>query len=236
MEKYDREKLTKCNGQDEQPMLVVFDGKVYDVSGSPKWKNGKHMARHSAGTDLTVDLKAAPHGPEVFDKFEQVGVFVETECAIDTVDNAPYPLNWLYKNFPIIKRHAHPVSVHFPIAFMLGSCLFCLLYLFFKQPAFESTAFHLILLGTVTAPFSIITGLQSWWLYYGLKVSPYILIKLIGGPLLIVIGAIASILHLANPNVLIEGGFASAYFILIAINVPLAMGIGAVGGQMTFPD
>lgn len=235
MDKYDPEKLEKGNGQDGNPTLVAFMGNVYDLGSSPKWKNGKHMMRHSAGHDLTTEIKAAPHGPEVFESFELVGNYAADAQADGPV--APWPLSWIYSTFPIVKRHAHPVTVHFPIAFMLGSCLFALLYLFTGTAAFDNTAFHLVVLGTLTAPFAMVTGLQSWWLYYGLKRTGGISFKLIGGPVLMILGGAASLLHLNTPTILMDGGsMAAVYFVLLAINVPLAGTLGFVGGQMTFPD
>jgi len=44
-------------------------------SGSPKWKDGRHFGKHQAGTDLTEDLKKAPHGPEVLEKITLIGPF-----------------------------------------------------------------------------------------------------------------------------------------------------------------
>ena len=68
-----RRKLSLNNGQDNDTIWVAYDGKVYDVTESRLWRNGKHY-EHWAGQDLTEELKDAPHGIGVFDRFQCVGV------------------------------------------------------------------------------------------------------------------------------------------------------------------
>jgi len=235
METFDRERLAENDGREGRRSLVAVKGKVYDVSASLKWKGGRHMMRHDAGRDLSVDIKAAPHGLEVFEDLEPVGVF---EPGGDP--NAPqpfWPFSWVYEKFPMVKRHAHPFAVHYPIAFFLGSVLFCLMYLITRNASFETSSFYLVALATLTAPFSVLSGIQSWWLYYGLKRTAGITVKLIGGPALILIGAIVSILRAANPQILIDGGIAAwIYAILLFATMPLVLTLGYIGGEMTFPD
>ena len=55
----------------------LYEGKVYDVSGSFLWKGGKHQVLHQAGQDLTEVLKDAPHGPELLKRFRVVGTINE---------------------------------------------------------------------------------------------------------------------------------------------------------------
>jgi len=61
------------NGQDHEEIWISFAGKVYDVTSSRLWKNGKHY-EHWAGQDLTTELKDAPHGLHVFDRFRCIGI------------------------------------------------------------------------------------------------------------------------------------------------------------------
>jgi predicted heme/steroid binding protein len=53
-------------------VTVVYRGKVYDVTGSRLWPEGKHARRHDAWQDLTGALAGAPHGPEVLERFTLV--------------------------------------------------------------------------------------------------------------------------------------------------------------------
>ncbi|MBN1423421.1 CopD family protein [Candidatus Fermentibacteria bacterium] len=58
--------LPSYDGQDGRPAYVLFRDVVYDVTNSPKWKDGGHFRKHGAGRDLTKAIEGAPHGDEVF--------------------------------------------------------------------------------------------------------------------------------------------------------------------------
>lgn len=73
MNSYSRQQLALRNGHDKPEIWVAFEGKIYDVSNSRLWRNGKHY-EHWAGQDLTDELKDAPHTRAVFEKFEVIGV------------------------------------------------------------------------------------------------------------------------------------------------------------------
>lgn len=66
-----RAQLALRNGQDKPEVWIAFQGKVYDVTTSRLWKNGKHY-EHWAGQDLTDELQDAPHTEEVFKKFQLI--------------------------------------------------------------------------------------------------------------------------------------------------------------------
>ncbi|MEN7550191.1 cytochrome b5 domain-containing protein [Rapidithrix thailandica] len=72
MKSYTKQQLALRNGNDREEIWCAFQGKIYDVSRSKLWRNGKHY-EHWAGQDLTEELKDAPHNANVFDKFEVVG-------------------------------------------------------------------------------------------------------------------------------------------------------------------
>lgn len=69
---YTRSQLALRNGQDMPEIWVAFKGIIYDVTSSKMWRNGKHY-EHWAGQDLTEELADAPHGDNVFEKFDVVG-------------------------------------------------------------------------------------------------------------------------------------------------------------------
>ena len=69
---YNPSQLALRNGQDKEEIWVAYKGKIYDVSKSKLWRNGKHY-EHWAGQDLTEELKDAPHNANVFDKFKIIG-------------------------------------------------------------------------------------------------------------------------------------------------------------------
>ena len=72
---YTRSQLALRNGQDKPEVWVAYKGKIYDVTKSRLWRDGKHY-EHWAGQDLTDELKDAPHLDTVFDKFDVIGKLV----------------------------------------------------------------------------------------------------------------------------------------------------------------
>ncbi|UCS94206.1 cytochrome b5 [Echinicola marina] len=75
MKSYTKQQLALRNGQDKPEIWVAYKGRIYDVSSSRLWRNGKHY-EHWAGQDLTDELPDAPHTENVFDKFETIGQLV----------------------------------------------------------------------------------------------------------------------------------------------------------------
>ena len=71
--KISRRQLSLRNGQDHEQIWISYKNKVYDVTESRLWKNGKHY-EHWAGQDLTHELPDAPHTEEVFLRYKQIGV------------------------------------------------------------------------------------------------------------------------------------------------------------------
>jgi predicted heme/steroid binding protein len=74
MRTFSREELSACNGKDGAPAYVAFEGKVYNLSRSFLWQRGRHQVTHLAGIDYTGSLGAAPHGPDLLDRFQVVGL------------------------------------------------------------------------------------------------------------------------------------------------------------------
>ncbi|OEK03108.1 cytochrome b5 [Roseivirga sp. 4D4] len=72
---YTKAQLALRNGQDKDDIWVAYQGKIYDVTHSKLWKNGKHY-EHWAGQDLTDELPDAPHTESVFERFKVIGVLV----------------------------------------------------------------------------------------------------------------------------------------------------------------
>jgi predicted heme/steroid binding protein len=98
-------------------VYIAYDGKVYDVSESKLWKTGAHMMRHESGEDLTADIGGAPHDTEVLERFPQVGILKPEKDPMD--EHIPDVLLAVFRMIPMLRRHPHPMTVHFPIAFMM---------------------------------------------------------------------------------------------------------------------
>ena len=75
---YTRSELALRNGQDRPEIWIAWDGKIYDVTESRLWKNGKHY-EHWAGQDLTEELADSPHGRRVFEGREPIGILEKKE-------------------------------------------------------------------------------------------------------------------------------------------------------------
>lgn len=72
------EQLLEYNGGNGNPAYVVYNGKVYDVSHSFLWAEGKHQMSHWAGEDLTDSYGRSPHSFEnMLAPYPIVGIFVQ---------------------------------------------------------------------------------------------------------------------------------------------------------------
>ena len=77
MRKLTPEELSRCNGKDGAPIYIAYKSKVYDVSRSFLWKQGRHQVLHAAVADLTGELDAAPHGADLLERFPVVGILID---------------------------------------------------------------------------------------------------------------------------------------------------------------
>ncbi len=75
MKEFTPEELATYDGKEGRPAYTAYQGKVYDISGSPFWEDGMHFD-HPSGKDLAEGMSSAPHGDEVFEDFAQVGVLI----------------------------------------------------------------------------------------------------------------------------------------------------------------
>jgi len=228
MKELTSEELASFNGKGGKPVYIAFEGKVYDVSQSPLWSSGLHMNRHPSGKDLSGEISAAPHGTEVFERYPLVGTL--KKGAPEELKHLPPVLQNLLQRFPMARRHPHPVLVHFPIAFLIGSSLFVLLYILFQKRSFELTSFYLLVLGAVASPFAMATGLLTWWINYRGKLTYFVKRKIQLSILLLVFEIVLIFWRTSTPAV-----SSPIYFILMLLLTPVVFLLGYYGGQMTFP-
>lgn len=233
MREFDDESIKEFNGKDGKPVYVAHQGKVYDVSASRFWKTGLHMKRHPSGKDLTADIAAAPHGPDVLERYPQVGLLKKGRTAERPM---PAGLENLLKSYPILRRHPHPMVVHFPIVFMFSTMLFNLLYLLSGYRPFEVTALHCLGGGVLFTPVGIFTGFFTWWLNYSAKPTRGIRIKIYCSLVLLVLSLAAFIWRIASPEVLLSFGGGSLGYLILIFSLPVLVSIiGWYGAKMTFP-
>jgi len=232
MKEFDLEELAKFNGEDGKPVYVALHGKVLDVSDSRLWKGGVHMKRHHAGRDLTTDIKGAPHGPEMLARFPQVGL-LRREAPERAI---PEAVSSLIRRFPMLRRHPHPMTVHFPIVFMFSTTIFNLIYLITGIKSFEITALHCLGSGVLFTIVAITTGLYTWWLNYMAKPVRAVVIKKRVSIIMLVIALVAFIWRILAPDISDSSGIGSIlYFLLVLSLFPLVTVIGWFGASLTFP-
>jgi predicted heme/steroid binding protein/uncharacterized membrane protein len=233
MKKFNADSLAEHNGENGRPVYIAHKGRIFDVSGSKLWKTGTHMKRHRAGCDLTIDIKAAPHDIDLLERYPQVGILEEDAPADIRV---PAPLEKLMARFPMLRRHPHPMTVHFPIVFMTAAPFFTILYLATGQAAFETTAFHCLGGGVLFTLVAVSTGLYTWWLNYFAKPARAVKIKLKISPLLFGGSLAAFIWRFLDPRVMTDlYGWGHIYLLLVISLFPMVVVIGWFGAQLTFP-
>jgi predicted heme/steroid binding protein/uncharacterized membrane protein len=233
MKEFDADELAGFNGENGKPAYIVYDGKVYDVSESKLWRKGQHMNRHRSGNDLTGDMQAAPHDASVLERFPQVGVFKKEVAEEQAI---PQPIAWLINRFPFLRRHPHPMTVHFPIAFVLSTTFFNILYLATGVKSFEITALHCLAGGILFTVVGIVTGIYTWWLNYMAKPLTAVKIKLPLTLTMLAVEVIIFIWRLLTPGILDAIHWGSViYFLLVLSLLPMIVVIGWYGASMTFP-
>jgi predicted heme/steroid binding protein/uncharacterized membrane protein len=219
MREMDGQELKRMNGKEGNPVYVGFQGKVYDVTESSLWNTGVHMARHAAGQDLTAEMEAAPHGPEVLDKFPQVGILKKSGPSAH-VKPLPSFLQKAFDRYPLLRRQPHPMTVHFPIAFLMATPLFLVLYALTRNSSFETA-----------------TGFFAWWVNYGAILTTQVKYKIFLSIVLCVVEGILAIWRVLDPLIIIQSGnLWWIYAILIFCLVPLVTILGHIGGKMVFPS
>jgi len=228
----DIDELAENNGKDGKPVYIVHDGKIYDVSGSNLWKTGTHMKRHLSGTDLTVEIGAAPHGTEVLDRYPQVGILKKK----DRPEEKKTVLEPLFNRWPILRRHPHPMTVHFPIAFMLAAPVFTLLHLATGMASLETTAFHCLGAGLLFTPLVMATGFTSWWVNYMGKPLRAVSIKMFTSFAMLVLSAVLFCWRALTPDIVTAFRTSSVIYLLLILALsPMVAVIGWNGAKLTFP-
>ncbi len=233
MKEFDADELAGFNGENDNPTYIAYDGKVYDVSESKLWRQGQHMNRHRSGGDLTRDMQAAPHESNVLERYPQVGIFKKVAVEEQAI---PQPIAWLINRFPFLRRHPHPMTVHFPIVFVFSTTFFNVLYLITGVKSFELTALHCLAGGILFTIVAITTGIYTWWLNYMAKPLKAVKIKLPLAIIMLVNEVVIFIWRIMIPAVLDSVHIGSIIYILLVLSlVPMITVIGWYGASMTFP-
>jgi predicted heme/steroid binding protein/uncharacterized membrane protein len=232
MQEFDIAELEKFDGNNGRPVYVAYKGKVYDVSSSKLWKNGLHMKRHHAGNDLTADIQGAPHEPDVLEKYPQIGTLKKEVEELEI----PRPLARLLEKVPMLRRHPHPMTVHFPIVFAFSTTVFNILYLVTGIKSLEITALHCLGAGVLFTAVAIATGLYTWWINYMAKPLKAVKVKLPLSIILLVTQIIAFVWRLNIPDVIDSIQGANIIYLLLVLSFfPMVVVMGWFGAFLTFP-
>lgn len=233
MREFKPEELAKANGKEGNPIYVAHQGKVYDLSASVRWKGGLHMGRHQAGSDLSTAITAAPHTPEVLARFPQVGMLKERATLARTL---PSGIVGVLGHFPILRRHPHPMVVHFPIALTFATAVFTVLCLLTGVRSFETTSFHCLGGAILFTPVAMVTGWFTWWLNYLSRPMKAVTVKVWCSCALLSLQMILFAWRIASPSLMsIPSGSRLLYVALVLGLLPLISIIGWYGAIMTFP-
>jgi uncharacterized membrane protein len=148
----------------------------------------------------------------------------------------PKPIAWLLETNPFFRRHPHPMTVHFPIVFMLSCPVFNLLYLVTGIGSFETTALHCLGGGILFSVVAISTGFLTWWYNYSGKKMKPVAVKIPLSLALFVLAVAVFVWRLRLPNVMDNlQGTNAIYFILVLSFIPIISIVGWYGASLTFP-
>jgi uncharacterized membrane protein len=167
------------------------------------------------------------------ERYPQVGILQKDNHLQREI---PKFLSIIIDRFPMLKRHPHPMTVHFPIVFIVSATIFNILYLIFGHKSFEVTAFHCLVGGIISTPVAILTGFYTWWLNYMSKPIRAVIIKRWASVILLTIELIAFIWRLTVPDILYSFGAGSIVYLLLVFSLfPIVSIIGWFGAELTFP-
>ena len=232
MKEFNEAELAKYNGENGNPIYITYKNKVYDVTESKLWRTGLHMKRHHAGQDLTADIQGAPHEPDVLDRYPQVGTLKKKVVE----QHIPTALSWLLERVPMLRRHPHPMTVHFPIVFAFCATTFNILYLVTGIKSMETTALNCLAAGILFTAVAIATGLYTWWLNYLARPLKAAKVKIPLSLILLVTQIIAFIWRINVPEVMDSIRGANIIYLLLVLSLfPMVVVIGWFGAHLTFP-
>lgn len=244
---FTEEDLVRFNGENGSPVYIAYEGRVFDVTASRYWRGGTHMKRHPAGRDLTSEMSAAPHDLSVLDRFPQIGVLAPAAKPATGRSPAalfsrrergalPASLEAFLQRHPFFRRHPHPMTVHFPIVFMIFSPLFTVLYLATGFAGFEVTAVNCLAAGLLFCLIVIPTGLFTWWVNYAAQPTRPVTIKIVVSSAMSLDGLAALVWRLSDPAVVTgRAGASIPWLILEFLLLPMVVLVAWYGASLTFP-
>lgn len=224
-----KDDFQQFNGKDGTPAYIACKSHIYNVSTNKHWKNGNHMNRHMAGEDLTDAFYGAPHGEDVLERLEKVGM-LEESIESSRADDRTEALRDLYRKF-----HPHPMLIHFPIGALFLGAVLQFLFLITRNFSFENAAFYAVVFGTLFELPAVASGIISWWLNYGLTVTSIFKNKLIFSIILLVISCFIVVTRFCIADISFQVNiFSLIYNIAIFSSIIVLVILGYYGGKITW--
>lgn len=255
-----KDELKKYNGKDGMPAYIGYKGKVYDVTDSDFWKNGKHMGRFQAGEDLTDSIDLSPHGEKNIFRMKEIDVLEgesnssmdqnplnnKSETIFNDLDKKLIARRKWYK-----KNHPHPISVHFPIG-IFGFAFFTQVLSFFANGVLANSltiaSFFATTIAVIFLIPAILSGGLSFYINYSGFANTQLKNKIIFSIILLITGALT--IFFGKSELSAAGFFSgqsemlastsynrlkSVYSAFTLINFAIVTFIGYNGGKLTWP-
>ena len=129
----------------------------------------------------------------------------------------------------------HSISAHFTNTLYPVAILFLVLYYFTARDSFRNTYFYLMVLATLIAPVTYLTGIIEWkQKFKGAKVKVFVR-KYSYGLVLLGLGTLCTLWYYVDPWIVIDkGGWHIPFIILNFSILPLAVYLGYLGGKLVY--
>lgn len=215
--------LRKYDGKEGRPAYTAFDRKVYDVSGSSMWLEGRHSERHSAGEDLTERMINAPHDEDVLSRFPVVGELVPEQFKSRFVKT-------------LQRMHLHPMVVHFSEACPMLAALFVFIYIFVvRSSVIEEASFYMLILGFFSSIGCMLTGFFSWIVGYEKTLTSTFSRKIQASILLTALILFVFVWRSIEPAALTHlDRLTPIYVGVVFLMVPVVVVLGHYGGKIVY--
>ena len=133
------------------------------------------------------------------------------------------------------RRHAHPISVHFPNGVLPVALMMFLLAWIFDAATPATAGFYNIVFVTLSLPIVIFTGFLDWERKYKKALTPMFQIKIVAAAVVFAACVISLFWYLIDPGVV--GSPQGWLFILLNGVAVAAAGVaGHIGGKLVFKD
>lgn len=121
----------------------------------------------------------------------------------------------------------HPALTHIPMGMVIGCFFFGLAALFTKNTSFLKSALHCSIVGLLFIIPTIIAGFLDWQYFFGATMSVFIIIKF-------VLAFALTILLAYSVRVNMQGGTPKQLFLIYALCLACAGGLGFSGGELIY--